>query len=76
MGANQSRTQEPALNNEKLVIERLRALQIKDHLSEDLEYVHIDNEKRPRKLSSQSPELSVSAVEQWEKTLLQDPKNR
>ncbi len=74
MGANQSKTPLP---NEKLVIERLRALEIKDH-AED--YVHVDEKAvaGPSKSHFKAPwtAVSVSEVEGWEHELLEDPKNR
>jgi len=77
MGSQQSKLSEPPLVNEKLVIERLRAMQMKDQASEDVEYVHVDkNEKQSRKHVSKSPTVSVSLTEKWEHELFQDPKNR
>jgi bleomycin hydrolase len=74
MGANQSKT---PIANEKLIIERLRALEIKDQSDND--YVHVD-EKAVKGLKThfRAPwtSVSVSDVEHWEHELLQDPKNR
>ncbi len=74
MGANQSKT---PLQNEKLVIERLRAMEIKDQ-SDD--YVQVDEKalSGSSKSRSRAPwtAVSVSEVENWEHELLQDPKNR
>lgn len=71
MGANQSKTPLP---NEKLVIERLRALEGNDN-----EYVEVDEKalagaRKPFKAPWNA--LLASDVEQWEHELLQDPKNR
>lgn len=91
MGAQQSKAVENPIVNEKLVIEQLRALEIKDHADDD--YVHVDNEDRIRfrydKLPNTKewkttldlykktfPPVSVSTVEKWGHELLQDPKNR
>jgi len=75
MGGNQSKT---PIVNEKLVIDRLRALEIKDQADSD--YVHVGEKDvaRPAKKSFKAPwtNLSVSDVEHWEHELLQDPKNR
>jgi hypothetical protein len=76
MGANQSKT---PLSNEKLVIERLRALEIKDQADND--YVHVDEKDVSKPIKSiryKAPwtTLSVDEVEHWEHELLQDPKNR
>lgn len=73
MGANQSKT---PLANEKLLIERLRALEIKDQA--DTDYVHIHEKDIPSKRPFKSPwtNLSISDVAHWEHELLQDPKNR
>lgn len=76
MGANQS---QPELPNEKLIIERLRDLQLKDQ-AED--YVHIDEKAVAGSPTSKShfrapwKNLSVSDVQHWEHELLQDSKNR
>lgn len=77
MGANQSSTPFPA-SKEKLLIERLRALELKD--STDNDYVHVStSEKAPtRDTPFKAPWISVSVsdVGKWEHELLQDPKNR
>lgn len=74
MGANQST---PALPNEKLVIERLRALEIKEQ-SDD--YIQVDEKalagSSKTKFRAPWTAVSVSEVEQWEHELLQDAKNR
>jgi bleomycin hydrolase len=75
MGANQSKY--PTVN-EKLVIERLRALEMKDQTDSD--YVHIDEKDvvRGTKKQFRAPwtNVSISEIEHWEHELLQDPKNR
>lgn len=74
MGANQSKTPLP---NEKLIIERLRALEVKDQ-SDD--YVQVDEKAlaRSASINFKAPwtAVSVSEIEHWEHELLQDPKNR
>merc|ERR1712093_312394 len=74
MGANQSTS---ALSNEKLVIERLRAMEIKDQ-SED--YIEVDEKalSGSSKTRFKAPwtAVSISEVGQWEHELLQDAKNR
>jgi bleomycin hydrolase len=74
MGANQSKT---PLLNEKLVIERLRALEMKDGLDNDYVLLEKDGVQGSKK-SFKAPwtNLSISEVEHWEHELLQDPKNR
>jgi bleomycin hydrolase len=71
MGANQSKT---PLVNEKLVIERLRALEIEGE--GDSEYVHVSEKSDSYKYRAPWTSLSVSEVGHWERQLLQDPKNR
>jgi bleomycin hydrolase len=77
MGANQSQI---PLSNEKLVIERLRELQLKSQEHSD-DFVHVD-EKAFASGSSKTPfrapwtSLSSSDISDWEHELLQDPKNR
>lgn len=76
MGVQQSKIPPSQLANEKLIIERLQALQMRGHVSEDGEYVYVDGNEKQRQYISKSPSLSVSTVKSWEHELLQDPKNR
>ena len=76
MGGNQSKE---SISNEKLVIERLRALELKDQA--DNEYVQVGEKDvaRPARNSQfRAPwtTLSISDVGEWESELMQDPKNR
>jgi hypothetical protein len=74
MGANQSKT---PIANEKLIIERLRALETKDQSDND--YIHVDEKVvKGSKTHFHAPwtAVSVSDVGHWEHELLQDPKNR
>jgi bleomycin hydrolase len=75
MGGQPSKVSQSQLADEKLIIERLRALQTKESSSADSEYVCIGNEKQ-RQYASSSAGLSISAIKHWEHELLQDPKNR
>lgn len=71
MGANQSKTPLP---NEKLIIERLRALEINND-----DYVEVDEKALAgsrKAFKAPWTALLASDVEQWEHELLQDPKNR
>lgn len=76
MGGQQSRPSQSQLANEKLIIERLQALQAKDRTPDDGEYVCVGGDEKPRPYVSRSAGLSISALKQWEYELLQDPKNR
>jgi bleomycin hydrolase len=72
MGGTQSK--EP-IAGEKLLIERLRALEVKD----DNEYVHVDEKAvigTPKKFKAPWTAVSVNDIEHWEHELFQDPKNR
>jgi len=72
MGANQS---QESLPNEKLLIERLRELQVE----EAEEYVQVDEKTiSANKTNFRAPwtSLSTTEVAGWEHQLLQDPKNR
>ena len=75
MGANQSKT---PLLNERLVIERLRALELKDGADTDYDFIQVDEKDASSSKSFRAPwkNLSISEVEHWEHELLQDPKNR
>jgi bleomycin hydrolase len=73
MGANQSKTPLP---NEKLVIERLQAMELND---QDNEYIQVDEKaiaEANKSFKAPWTALSASDVAEWEHQLLQDPKNR
>lgn len=79
MGANQSRPSDAAVN-EKL-IERLQALQMKDEraISEKDGYVVVGGGDSPPKYTATTKyqeDISATTVEEWERELLEDPKNR
>lgn len=77
MGSGQSVQAENAA--EQRVIDQLRAIRIEDRLRQqeiEKEYIHVDNEKVLPRTYSIDPSLALSQAEEWEKTLLQDPKNR
>ncbi|KAF2830888.1 bleomycin hydrolase [Ophiobolus disseminans] len=78
MGANQSRPSDAAIN-EKLV-ERLQALQMKDErsISEKDGFVVVGGEAPPRytPTTKHQQDVSATAVGEWEKELMEDPKNR
>jgi hypothetical protein len=76
MGGQQSKISEGRVAGEKLIIERLQALQMKDKIADNGEYVHIEGNEKRRQYVSESPGISVSTIKQWEHELLQDPKNR
>ena len=66
-----------AVVREKLV-ERLQAMQVKDKLrQQEIEkgYVQVDRDLPPA-YQPMSQTVSISTTEQWEKELLDDPKNR
>ena len=66
-----------AVVREKLV-ERLQAMQVKDKLrQQEVEkgYVQVDRDLPPA-YQPMSQTVSISTTEQWEKELLEDPKNR
>lgn len=72
MGSSQSKLPEPFVQ-EKLA-ERLQALEIQEnHAEGEKEYVYVGKEEKTP-IRDYSPTLSISAAEQWEKELLQDPK--
>ena len=74
MGSNNSKAA-PSLN-EKLLAERLRALQVKDEA--DNEFVHVNEKDAQSSCDFQTPwcGLSTSEIRQWAEELLDDPKNR
>lgn len=73
MGATYSKA---PLLNEKLVIERLRALELKDGADNDWETVDEKDLSANKSYRAPWTNLSISEVENWEHELLQDPKNR
>lgn len=77
MGAGQSVQAENAV--EQRVIDQLRAMRVEDRLRQqevENEYIHVDNEKMLSRTYSNDPTVSLSQAEEWEKTLLAEPKNR
>lgn len=80
MGSQQSKTASSQMAAEKLIVERLQALQVKQVAAEaDDDYVRVEADEKGAKRSkyvSKTPSLSISAVEEWQHELLQDPKNR
>lgn len=77
MGSGQSVQAENAV--EQQIIDQLRAIRTEDRLRQqvvDKEYVHVDNEKALPQTYSADPTVSVSQAEEWEKSLLAEPKNR
>jgi len=77
MGAGQSVQAENAV--EQRVIDQLRALRVEDRLRQqeiEKEYIHVDSEKGLPRTYSLDPTLSISQAEEWEKSLLAEPKNR
>ena len=60
-------------------MDQLRAMQIEDRLRQqevEKDYIRVDNEKGLPRMYSIDPGVSVSQAEEWEKSLLSDPKNR
>ncbi|KPI40562.1 Cysteine proteinase 1, mitochondrial [Cyphellophora attinorum] len=72
MGSSQSA---PNREEAALLVQRLHAMRMQDR---DIErdYVSIDTEKGMLTSHANSPSLSISSAETWEKQLLADPKNR
>ncbi|KAI9808348.1 MAG: hypothetical protein M1827_007497 [Pycnora praestabilis] len=73
MGSSQSKLPEPEVS-EKLA-ERLRALQMSKNKLED-DYVYVRGDEPTLHYSLASPTLSISGIQEWQKELLEDPKNR
>ncbi|CAG8981080.1 hypothetical protein HYALB_00013345 [Hymenoscyphus albidus] len=77
MGANQSTM---PMDNEKLIVERLRAMQLQDQSADkvDSEYVHVDEKAVGRKTRTRAPwtTLSIEGIVGWEEELLRDDKNK
>lgn len=77
MGNSQSTPSDAAVQ-EKLV-EQLSALQLKNRVRRqelEKEYVKLDFADSPPAYRDGSQTVSISTAEQWEKELLEDPKNR
>jgi bleomycin hydrolase len=77
MGNSQS-TPSDAVVQEKLV-EQLTALQLQPRVKQqelEKEYVKVDFKDSPPAYREDSQTVSISTAEQWEKELLEDPKNR
>jgi bleomycin hydrolase len=68
-------TQSTPIASEKLLIERLRALEVKD----DNEYVHVDEKAVvgiKKEFKAPWTAVSISDIGKWEHELFEDPKNR
>ncbi len=68
-------TQSTSFASEKLSIERLRALDVKD----DNEYVHVDEKAvidTKKEFKAPWAAVSVNDIGKWEHELFEDPKNR
>lgn len=76
MGAHQSKPTAGAELDEKLIMQRVQALQLKSHEFQEDDYVQVEKGERSSKYTSTSTGLSISGLERWEHELLQDPKNR
>ncbi|KAF2465575.1 bleomycin hydrolase [Lindgomyces ingoldianus] len=77
MGSSQSKVSDVAIQ-EKLV-ERLQALQMKnDSRVVDKDYVYVDGDAPPTytPIVSHKQDVSATTIEEWEKELMEDPKNR
>lgn len=77
MGSSSSKQVQDVV--EQRVIDQLRAIRIEDELRQqeiEKEYIHIDHDKAFLQMHSADPAVSVSQAEEWEKSLLADPKNR
>ncbi|KAF2116293.1 bleomycin hydrolase [Lophiotrema nucula] len=80
MGAANTRPSREDLHVQEKLLERLQAMQIKDDklMSEKDGFIHVGgSSSRPLPLvSSHKPEVSASAISEWERQLMEDPKNR
>ncbi|KAF2130220.1 bleomycin hydrolase [Dothidotthia symphoricarpi CBS 119687] len=78
MGANQSRPSEAVVNEQ--LLERLQALHMKAETTTNEKdgYVYIDGESPPKypSIARSQQDVSAAAIGQWEKELMEDPKNR
>ncbi|KAF1813632.1 bleomycin hydrolase [Eremomyces bilateralis CBS 781.70] len=72
MGSAQSKA--PEQTSEEKLLERLRMIRLQDAGSTG-DYISVDRGDPPA-YSPRITSLSISAAEQWEKELLEDPKNR
>ncbi|KAF1956956.1 peptidase C1B, bleomycin hydrolase [Byssothecium circinans] len=78
MGSNNSKPSDAAIQEE--LMERLQALRLKNGqtFNEKEGYVYVDNDHHSRTSASvpYQQDLSAAAISEWEKELLEDPKNR
>jgi len=64
---------------EQRIVDQLQAIRVGDRLHQqemEKDYVHVSNEKVLPQTYSTDPSLSLSQAEEWEKSLLADPKNQ
>lgn len=77
MGSQQSKPMPYTEEKIQLITERLRALpaNMSDHMEDDYVQVSKSDEKGSRAYRK-ATSMSVSKLERWQETLLQNPKNR
>ena len=85
MGSQQSKPALEVAAHEKAVLERLRSMQLESKTGADEGYVYVDNgaealnekaSSRATPLMREAEDLSVEQLQEWQKQLLEDPKNR
>jgi hypothetical protein len=77
MGSQQSQLNPEVAAHEKAVLQQLRAMQLENKENSDYVYVSGDaGEKGSPAALRKAEDLSVDELQEWQKRLLEDPKNR
>ena len=80
MGSQQTKVTPEVVAHEKALLDRLRALQLENKEAGDYVFVHDSaNEKRANGGTvavRAAEDISVEQAQEWQKRLLEDPKNR
>lgn len=75
MGSGQSKAE---VDQEKIIVDQLQAMSVNKQRAVEDAFVHIGSEKEEVRESRPQGEMNLSTkdVFEWERQLLQDPKNR
>jgi len=77
MGSQQSKASPEVVVHERAVLERLRALRSETRDGESSDYVYVHGGALEKAAAvRQAEDLSVAQMHDWQKRLLEDPKNR
>jgi len=76
MGSQQSKLDPEAAAHEKAVLDRLRDMRFESQEGGDYVHVHGTADEKGARVVREAETLSVDETQEWQKRLLEDPKNR